>query len=83
MAQVPAPLVTLSGTYKTITTFDERFPAGAPSLRRATSLRVEGDWTFGADVRVVDGAVLPEDGGRVPDGATVGADGVGSDGVDG
>ena len=30
----------------------ERFPHGVPSIRGCTSLRVEGDRTFGADVRV-------------------------------
>jgi UTP--glucose-1-phosphate uridylyltransferase len=33
--------------------FDKRFPEGAPSLREASKLTVEGDWTFGRDVRVV------------------------------
>ncbi len=33
--------------------FDKRFPEGAPSLRKASSLRVEGDWTFGKGVQVV------------------------------
>ena len=78
VAQVPAPLVTLSAPYKTIAGFDARFPDGAPSLREATSLTVAGDWTFGADVRVTGEAVLPDAGSpaRVPDGATVTADGV-------
>jgi UTP--glucose-1-phosphate uridylyltransferase len=50
----PAPLVDLIGSsYRTITAFDARFPAGAPSLRQARSLSVEGDWTFEADVTVV------------------------------
>jgi UTP--glucose-1-phosphate uridylyltransferase len=60
VAQVPAPLVTLSGAYKTIAGFDARFPAGPPSLRRATSLTVEGDWTFGADVTVTGDGHLPD-----------------------
>ena len=38
--------------YKTIADFEARFPAGPPSLREATSLIVEGDWTFEADVTV-------------------------------
>ena len=50
--------------------FEQRFPAGAPSLRRCRRFKVEGDVTFGAgvvavgDVRVVgpghvlDGGVL-------------------------
>ncbi|MEN5075632.1 UTP--glucose-1-phosphate uridylyltransferase [Isoptericola cucumis] len=78
VAQVDAPLVELSGTYKAISRFDERFAAGAPSLRSATSLTVAGDWTFGADVRVVGDGVLADPGerGSVPDGATVGPSGV-------
>ncbi|MFE6970207.1 UTP--glucose-1-phosphate uridylyltransferase [Isoptericola sp. NPDC057653] len=78
VAQVAAPLVKLSKTYKTISRFDERFAAGAPSLRAASSLTVEGDWTFGAGVRAEGDAALPDEGRRatVPDGATVTADGV-------
>ncbi|MFC8597971.1 UTP--glucose-1-phosphate uridylyltransferase [Isoptericola sp. NPDC057191] len=78
VAQVDVPLVTLSKTYKTISRFDERFAAGAPSLRAATSLTVDGDWTFGAGVRAEGDAALPDEGRRaaVPDGATVTAEGV-------
>ena len=76
VAQVAAPLVKLPSAYKTVTAFDERFPAGAPSLRGATSLTVEGDWTFGKDVAVEGDARLGDEGGTVPDGATVSADGV-------
>ena len=39
--------------YKLVNDFDKRFPEGAPSLVKASSLRVEGDWTFGAGVEVV------------------------------
>jgi UTP--glucose-1-phosphate uridylyltransferase len=39
--------------YKLVGDFDQRFPEGAPSLRKATSLRVEGDVTFGRGVEVV------------------------------
>src|SRR3954471_1472843 len=47
------PVVTLDDDhYKMVPDFEERFPAGAPSLRAARSLTVEGDVTFGADVRV-------------------------------
>jgi len=78
VAQVEAPLVSLSKTYKTISAFDERFAAGAPSLREASSLTVEGDWTFGARVRAEGEAALPDAGepATVPDDATVTADGV-------
>jgi UTP--glucose-1-phosphate uridylyltransferase len=46
----PDPYVDLDKPYKLVPGFEERFPKGAPSLRGATSLRVEGDVTFGADV---------------------------------
>ena len=46
----PDPYVDLDKPYKLVPGFEERFPKGVPSLRQATSLRVEGDVTFGADV---------------------------------
>ncbi|MDP2773160.1 MAG: UTP--glucose-1-phosphate uridylyltransferase [Nocardioides sp.] len=39
--------------YKLVGEFDQRFPEGAPSLKAASSLKVEGDWTFGKGVQVV------------------------------
>jgi len=39
--------------YKLVGDFDKRFPEGAPSLRGATSLVVDGDVTFGRGVSVV------------------------------
>jgi UTP--glucose-1-phosphate uridylyltransferase len=38
--------------YKKIDMFLQRFPNGAPSLMECDSLRVEGDVTFEADVRL-------------------------------
>jgi UTP--glucose-1-phosphate uridylyltransferase len=78
VARVDAPLVKLSGVYKTIGRFDERFPAGAPSLREAASLTVEGDWTFGSGVRVVGEGRLADAGElqKVPDGAVVTSEGI-------
>ena len=53
------PLVTLDGDfYKLVGDFDKRFPEGAPSLREASSLSVEGDWTFGPGVKVVGDVAL-------------------------
>ncbi|MFD2024815.1 UTP--glucose-1-phosphate uridylyltransferase [Promicromonospora aerolata] len=76
-AQAPAPLVDLDKAhYKLIDAFTERFAAGAPSLRAADSLTVRGDWTFGSDVRAEGKASLAGDGGTVPDGATIGPDGI-------
>lgn len=57
--------------YGMIAGFDERFPHGAPSLVQARRLEVEGDWTFGADVRVVGSVRLGPEGGRVEDGSTL------------
>ncbi len=39
--------------YKLVPDFERRFPDGAPSLRGATSLTIEGDFTFGSKVTVV------------------------------
>ncbi|MDO9496845.1 MAG: UTP--glucose-1-phosphate uridylyltransferase [Nocardioides sp.] len=39
--------------YKLVGEFDKRFPEGAPSMKDASSFRVEGDWTFGKGVQVV------------------------------
>jgi UTP--glucose-1-phosphate uridylyltransferase len=70
--QVPeaVPFVDLDKPYKLVRGFEERFPAGPPSLRGATSFVVRGDWTFGADVTVVGDAEVGEDGssGEVPAG---------------
>jgi UTP--glucose-1-phosphate uridylyltransferase len=53
----PSPLVSLDREhFRFLMAFERRFPAGAPSLRRCTSLTVEGDVTFGANV-VVEGDV--------------------------
>jgi UTP--glucose-1-phosphate uridylyltransferase len=62
-AAEPVPLVDLDTRYyKTISAFDARFPQGAPSLRQASSLTVEGDWTFEADVTVVGAVRLSDEG---------------------
>jgi UTP--glucose-1-phosphate uridylyltransferase len=73
--QVPsAPTVSLDGDhFKLIGDFDDRFPQGVPSLREATSLRVEGDHTFGRDVVARGDAVVgPEDPAQIPDGTVLG-----------
>ncbi len=58
MAVEAAPYVELDGHYTLVNDFDTRFPAGVPSMRDATSLRVRGDWTFGSDVKVVGEVAL-------------------------
>jgi UTP--glucose-1-phosphate uridylyltransferase len=48
------PYVDLDPThYKLVGEFDKRFPEGAPSLSKASSLKVGGDWTFGHGVEIV------------------------------
>ena len=63
----PGPVVTLDERhYELLPDFEQRFPAGAPSLRRCRRLEVEGDVTFGAgvvavgDVRVVGPRHVPD-----------------------
>ncbi|MEP9384749.1 UTP--glucose-1-phosphate uridylyltransferase [Nocardioides sp. KR10-350] len=51
-----------SDYYKFVGEFDKRFPEGAPSLRKAAALRVEGDWTFGHGVQVIGSVSLTADG---------------------
>jgi UTP--glucose-1-phosphate uridylyltransferase len=47
------PFVDLDGQhYKVVADFDKRFPEGAPSMKEATSLTVNGDFTFGGRVQV-------------------------------
>jgi UTP--glucose-1-phosphate uridylyltransferase len=68
----PGPVVTLDKAfYKLLPDFEERFPAGAPSLRRCNSFEVEGDVTFGAGVTAV-GDVRVAGPRHVPDGEVLG-----------
>ncbi len=72
--EAPAPLVDLDPRYyKTIADFEQRFPAGAPSLQGATRLQVRGDWTFEDQVSVVGDVSLPDFGEprTVPAGSTL------------
>ena len=74
LAVEDAPLVDLDPAhFQTISAFDAHLPAGAPSLREATSLTVRGDWTFGSGVVVRGAGALADEGGprRVPDGAVL------------
>jgi UTP--glucose-1-phosphate uridylyltransferase len=62
----PEPVVSLDGNfYKLLPDFEQRFPAGAPSLRRCRRLEVDGDVTFGAGV-VVEGEVRVTGPRRIP-----------------
>ena len=65
-----APLAELSGEFKLLRDFEERFPTGAPSLRAAEQLEVEGDVRFGSGV-VVRGQVRVEGPAVIPDGAVL------------
>jgi UTP--glucose-1-phosphate uridylyltransferase len=72
LRQLPdaVPFVDLDKRYKLVSGFEERFPAGAPSLREASSFVVKGDWVFGSGVTAVGDVVVGEDGssGRIEDG---------------
>ncbi len=66
------PFVDLGPSYTNIADFTAHFPAGSPSLRECTMLRVRGDLTFGAGVRCVgDVDVVAEHPSVVPDGAVL------------
>src|SRR5580692_7642010 len=66
------PVVTLDEDYyRLLPDFDQRFPGGAPSLRRCHRFEVEGDVTFGADVVAV-GEVLVTGPRQIPDGEVLG-----------
>ncbi len=51
-----------SDHYKLVADFEAHFPDGVPSLAKATALRVQGDWTFGAGVQVLGDVTLAADG---------------------
>jgi UTP--glucose-1-phosphate uridylyltransferase len=65
------PLIDLDGAfYKRVGDFEERFPAGVPSLVACDRLDVEGDVAFGAGV-VVRGSVRVSGPARIEDGAVL------------
>jgi UTP--glucose-1-phosphate uridylyltransferase len=65
----PEPFVDLARPYAMLEGFEMRFPRGVPSMRECTSLRVEGDVTFGADVVCVGDVLVTGAHDTVPDGA--------------
>jgi len=66
------PFVDLdSDVYKHVGEFDKRFPEGAPSMKDAQALSVEGDWTFGHGVRVVGKVSLESDSAQRVEAGTV------------
>ncbi|MCY1136699.1 UTP--glucose-1-phosphate uridylyltransferase [Actinoplanes sp. Pm04-4] len=65
------PVVTLDPEhYRLMPDFEQRFPAGPPSLRQARRLQVDGDVTFGADV-TIEGDVHLTGPSQIPDGETL------------
>jgi UTP--glucose-1-phosphate uridylyltransferase len=69
---VEVPFIDLDkAVYGHVGEFEKRFPQGAPSLKKATSLRVEGDVTFGADVTVVGEVELAAKGAERVEAGTV------------
>ncbi len=69
-----APYVDLDPDhYRLLADFDARLPSGPPSMREARSLRVAGDWTFGAGVVVRGDATVTSEGapGTLPDGCVL------------
>jgi len=72
VAGVGSPLIALDPHYYgALHALEQRFPAGPPSLRRATRLAVRGDVTFGRGVEVV-GDVELDGPARIADGAVLG-----------
>src|SRR5580704_1295771 len=68
----PGPVATLDKDfYKLLPDFEQRFPAGPPSLRRCRGFEVDGDVTFGAGVVAV-GEVRVTGPRHVPDGEVLG-----------
>jgi UTP--glucose-1-phosphate uridylyltransferase len=68
------PLVLLDERhFRMIDAFEEHFPSGAPSLRRCSSLRVDGDVIFGRAVTVEGDAIVraADPGARIPDEAHI------------
>jgi UTP--glucose-1-phosphate uridylyltransferase len=65
------PFVDLDGVYKLVGDFDKRFKSGAPSLRQAEALVVDGDWTFGENVTVIGSVKLSGEHGRVESGTVL------------
>jgi UTP--glucose-1-phosphate uridylyltransferase len=59
LAQAPIPEISLDGHYKLVDDFDALVPV-VPSLRRATSLVVKGEWHFDEPSAIVGDVVLED-----------------------
>ena len=64
------PVVELSDEFKLLRDFESRFPGGPPSLVEAERLEVDGDVSFGRDVKV-RGRVHVDGPAEIPDGAVL------------
>ncbi|MGB8382832.1 MAG: UTP--glucose-1-phosphate uridylyltransferase [Dermatophilaceae bacterium] len=72
----PEPFVDLDGHFTLVPDFEARFPAGVPSVRGCTSLRVRGEVTFGAHVVCVGDVLVQADSPlTIPNGTRLGGDG--------
>jgi UTP--glucose-1-phosphate uridylyltransferase len=60
--------------YKVVSEFEKRFPEGAPSLTKASSLRVKGDWTFGPAVQILGEVTLETEAAQRVDAGSVFSD---------
>jgi len=67
----PEPYVDLSRAYRFVDDFDTRFPHGVPSINRCSSLRVEGDTTFGSHVSCLGDVRVTADVSNVPSGTVL------------
>jgi UTP--glucose-1-phosphate uridylyltransferase len=64
------PIVELSGEFKLLRDFEDRFPGGPPSLVEADRLEADGDVHFGRDVKV-RGRVHIDGPTEIPDGTVL------------
>jgi UTP--glucose-1-phosphate uridylyltransferase len=69
----PAPLIDLDPKhYKLVPDFETHFPQGPPSLRQATTLKIRGNWTFGAHITAIGAVELTGEGAEhIPDGTVL------------
>ena len=67
----PEPAISLGKPYKFVPDYLARFPQGVPGMRECTSLTVDADATFGADVTCVGDVTISGAPRVIPDGATL------------
>jgi len=65
------PAISLGKPYKFVPDYLARFPQGVPGMRECTSLTVDADATFGADVTCVGDVTISGEPRVIPDGATL------------